>query len=82
MTDHDRIREWIEKRGGLPAMAGPGSGGSSMLVVHFPDTSEAEAEQMAWEEFFTQFDRQNLALVCDREEDELELSRDFEFVLR
>ena len=83
MTDHDRIREWIEARGGRPASATPGSSESSLLVIHFPDTSEVEAEQMPWEDFFAHFDRQNLALVCTREAEGVdELSRDFEFVPR
>ena len=54
-----------------------------MLLIHFPDTGEALAEQLAWDDFFSNFERQNLALVCLREpENEEELSRHFEFVPR
>lgn len=84
MTDPERIREWIERRGGSPAAAGaPGSGASSVLVVHFPDTSETDVQQVSWDEFFRHFDSQHLAFICDREpEDAVELSRQFEFVSR
>ena len=83
MTDHDRIREWIEARGGRPASAAPGTGESSLLLIHFPDTNEVAPDQLAWEDFFAQFDRQNLALVCARETQGVDdLSRDFEFVPR
>ncbi len=84
MTDHDQIREWIEKRGGSPATAGaPGSGESSLLVVHYPDTSETDVQQVSWDDFFRHFESQNLVLVCARDTEGIEEpNRDFEFVPR
>lgn len=84
MTDHGRIREWIELRGGTPAATGaPGSGESSSLVIHFPDTGETDVQQISWEDFFRHFDSQRLELICEREPKEaIELGRQYRLAPR
>lgn len=50
MTDHDKIREWIEARGGHPARTKSG-----LIGVDF-DGPEESAESVSWDEFFRVFD--------------------------
>lgn len=50
MTEHDRIREWIEARGGHPARMKSG-----LVGVDF-STQENSMENISWDEFFRVFD--------------------------
>jgi hypothetical protein len=50
MTDHDKIREWIEARGGHPARIRSGQVG-----VDF-GRPENSVENISWDEFFRVFD--------------------------
>lgn len=65
-TDHDEIRRWAEARGGKPAcVKGTGSrGDTGMIRLDFPGYSGAASLQpISWDEWFQQFDDNNLALV-------------------
>jgi glutathione synthase/RimK-type ligase-like ATP-grasp enzyme len=63
--DHDKIREWIEERGGKPAVVkethdrGEGAG---VLRVKFDD-SEEDLEPVDWDEFFETFDDKDLTFL-------------------
>lgn len=65
-TDHEEIRKWAESRGGRPARAAgtESKRGVGVLRIHFP-TSRAKAhlEDISWDEFFEQFDKNGLAMV-------------------
>lgn len=67
-TDHDKIRQWAEERGGKPAaVAGPNeiAGG---LRIDFPDYDSGEVlEQITWTEFFDKFEEQNLVFMYEEE---------------
>lgn len=84
-TDHGAIREWIEQRGGHPAVVkstheGKGSG---ILRVDFPGYSgEDTLEEIDWDEFFEIFDNRNLAFLCQDETRSGDESRFFKFVSR
>jgi hypothetical protein len=68
-TDHDEIRDWVEKRGGHPAMVAaterndqPGG----MLRIDFDDPDGSEdvgLHRISWEEFFKVFDKNDLAFL-------------------
>src|SRR5438067_9192701 len=65
-TDHEQIRQWVEQRGGRPACV-KGTGGRGdpgMLRVDYPGFSGEETLQpIDWDEFFEQFEANNLAFL-------------------
>ena len=65
-TDHDEIRRWVEARGGWPARV-KGTGGAGdpgMIRIDFPGYSGEESlERISWDEWFGQFDENELALL-------------------
>jgi hypothetical protein len=69
-TSHVTIRKWVEKRGGHPAVveATRGKGGGGLLRIDFDepggDTDE-RLERIGWDDFFSIFDRNNLAFLHD-----------------
>jgi hypothetical protein len=69
-TDHDEIRRWTEERGGIPArVKGTGGDGDVGIIrIAFPGAPNARDEsfeEISWDEFFKQCDKQNIALVYD-----------------
>jgi hypothetical protein len=64
-TDHDRIREWVEERGGKPtAVRGTSRRGTGILRIDFPGYSGAgKLEPISWDDFFDKFDDQNLVFL-------------------
>ncbi len=64
--DHDTIKKWSEKRGGVPAkIRGTGkSTDDGVLRIHFPDHSKSEEfEEISWEDFFEDFDKNGLSFL-------------------
>ncbi len=65
-TDHDEIRRWVEARGGHPAHVAQSAGRNDpgILRIDYPGFSgEDTLEPIEWDEFFEQFDRNNLAFL-------------------
>ena len=67
-VDHETIRHWVEKHGGCPAHVK--STGSQqdpgILRIDFPGFSGQQSlEQISWDEFFTEFERRQLALLYE-----------------
>ena len=67
ITDHELIRSWVEERGGWPARV-KGTGRSKddpgMIRIDFPGFSGRESlERIDWEQWFQQFDDNNLAFL-------------------
>ena len=65
-TDHDKIRKWVEARGGHPARVKKTGkrGDPGILRIDFPGFSgEDTLEEIGWDEFFEWFDRDRLALL-------------------
>ena len=81
-TDHKKIRQWIEDRGGRPCAVSSthkeGQGG--LLRVDFGEP-EANLEEIPWEEFFKTFDDRGLAFLYQETKDG-KPSRFFKFVAR
>lgn len=62
-TDHDEIREWVEKQGGRPStVSGTGNGDAGVLRIDFGEQDEG-LEPIPWGDFFEKFEEQDLALV-------------------
>ena len=60
-TDHNKIREWAEARGGHPAKVDTGGKGGMLRI----DCGEPEdnLEEISWDEFFQIFDENELAFL-------------------
>jgi len=82
-TNHDEIRQWVEKRGGRPAAVSEtgGDGDAGILRVDFGDEDEG-LEEISWDEFFATFDENNLAFLYQEETSEGSESRFNKFVSR
>ena len=69
-TDHDIIREWVEKHGGKPAVVRSThkQKGIGIIRIEFPNAPRSDhgaLEEIAWEDFFEQFEESQLALLYD-----------------
>lgn len=65
-TDHDQIRQWAEERGAHPACVRGtgGKGDTGMIRLDFPGYSGGDSlEEISWDDFFSKFDEQGLALL-------------------
>ncbi|PSL22869.1 hypothetical protein [Dyadobacter jiangsuensis] len=65
--DHDTIRAWVEKRGGVPSVVkgtGKKNEGDGILRIDFPGYSgEDSLQEISWDEFFEKFDESNLEFL-------------------
>lgn len=64
-TDHEKIKEWAEERGGKPAIVIGTEGdeeGSGLLRLKF-DEDEDDLEEIEWDEFFETFDDRGLTFL-------------------
>jgi hypothetical protein len=69
-TDHQQIRKWVESKGGKPAAVARTHDEDDVGIIRimFPDAPRSEHEgltEITWDEFFTEFDERELALVYD-----------------
>jgi hypothetical protein len=66
LTDHEAIRRWAESRKARPACV-KGTGGrddTGMIRLDFPGYSgEDSLQEISWDEWFSQFDANKLALI-------------------
>lgn len=85
-TDHDKIRQWAEARGGVPATIRQTENGgkAGVLRIHFPGQGRGEEqfEEISWDEFFEKFEENNLAFLYQEKTKEGGESRFFKFVSR
>jgi hypothetical protein len=67
LTDHEEIRRWAEERGAKPAAArdtGNEPDDPGIIRLDFPGYSgEGSLEQITWDEWFEDFEDNELALV-------------------
>jgi hypothetical protein len=69
-TDHKRIKQWVEERGGAPARVKDTDKGKSsgVLRIDYPGYEGADSlETITWEEFFQGFEQNNLAFLYQEE---------------
>ncbi len=84
-TDHQRIKNWAEERGGKPATVKDTSrdGEAGILRIDFPGYGgEQSLEEISWEEFFEKFEQKGLAFLYQEQTSEGQESRFFKFVSR
>lgn len=65
-TDHDRIRSWVEERGGVPATVSStrSNGDAGIIRIDFPGYSgEGSLERIGWDQWFQKFDESDLVLL-------------------
>jgi hypothetical protein len=65
-TDHKKIQQWVDERGGHPArVKGTESKNSpGLLRIDYPGFSgEDRLEEISWEEFFDGFEKNGLAFL-------------------
>ena len=68
LTDHDAIREWAEARDGRPARVADTREGETGGVIRLAFGGDDDGlEIMEWEEWFSNFDENGLALVVQDE---------------
>ncbi|MES1196922.1 MAG: hypothetical protein ABUL58_08255 [Steroidobacter sp.] len=79
-TDHQRIRKWVEKRGGHPAEVAA-DGGHGLLCIDF-DPPDEKLNQIDWSTFFDIFDRKSLAFLYQDNTSEGKPSRFSKFIER
>lgn len=81
-TNHDEVREFIESKGGKPAVMRGTSDASGQAVLRIDLRNDPELEQLGWDRFFQLFDKNNLALHYQEESSEGKPANIFEFVQR
>ena len=69
-TDHATIRKWAEGKGGKPAAVDRTHKGGDVGIIRlmFPEAQQSEHDslvEITWDEFFQEFERRKLALLCD-----------------
>lgn len=78
-TDHEKIKAWAEKRGGIPKIIDhPGALADEIgLRIDFPGSrdnafiDENIEREVSWEAFFGRFEEEGLAFIYeDRESDD------------
>jgi hypothetical protein len=79
-TDHEKIRQWAEARGGHPAKVKT-SGKGGILRIDFGEPEE-NLEQISWDEFFKIFDENELAFLDQEKTADGGVSRFNKFVKR
>jgi hypothetical protein len=83
--DHHIIQEWVEKRKGIPTrIKGTGkTEDDGLLRIHFPENSKSDNfEEMEWEDFFKDFDKNKLDFLYQDKKADGETSTFHKFVER
>lgn len=63
-TDHEKIRQWAERRGGRPATVKATERGHEPGILRLDfDPPDEGLEQIEWEEFFDKFEDADLAFL-------------------
>lgn len=73
-TNHDEIRNWVEKRGGHPAVvaATENKSGGGLLRIDYDEpggNDDDRLHRISWDEFFKTFDDSDIAFLYDPESD-------------
>jgi hypothetical protein len=82
-TNHKTIREWADKRGGVPATVRNTRSGDEAGVLRLDfEPRDKSLEQIDWETFFEKFDREELAFLYQESTSDGSTSRFHKFVNR
>lgn len=84
--DHSKIKKWAEEKGGVPAVVKETSSSDSegVLRIHFPNNSDSksELEEISWEDFFKNFEDNNLDFLYQDKNSDGDNSTFHKFVKR
>lgn len=83
--DHNTIKKWVEARKGVPARVKgtEKNGDEGVLRIHFPSHSDStNLEEIEWEDFFTDFDKDKLDFLYQDKKADGETSTFHKFVSR
>lgn len=83
--NHQTIREWAEKRGGVPArvFGTELNGDEGVLRIHFPEFSKSDAlQEISWEDFFINFEKERLDFLYQDQKANGEQSTFYKLVAR
>ncbi len=83
--DHKTIRNWVEKRKGVPSkIKGTAKNADEgVLRIHFPEHSKSNNfEEVSWEDFFSEFDAKKLDFLYQDKKADGETSTFHKFVER
>lgn len=63
-TNHEEVKTWVDSKQGRPARSKTATGrdGTSLKII-FPGNTDKNLMEITWEEFFDEFDRDELAFV-------------------
>jgi hypothetical protein len=82
-TDHDKIREWAESRGGHPATVKDTETDDEAGILRLDfDPPDKGLEEISWDEFFDKFDEKDLAFLFQDKTASGKTSRFHKFVSR
>ena len=84
-TNHREIQEWVEKRGGHPAIVKGTEDNESaegLLRIRFSDESSDTLKAIGWDKFFDTFEEKKLAFLYQEKTKDNKESRFFKFVTR
>ena len=84
--DHQAIKDWAEERDAVPAKI-KGTGNQKdegILRIHFPQKSpnNEDFEELEWDDFFKEFEENNLDLIYQEKTKDGETSTFHKFVKR
>jgi hypothetical protein len=80
--EHEKIRSWVQQRGGEPATV-PGTKHGELfgvLRIDFPGYKGDNLERVSWDEWFGTFDARGLEFVYQEEKSDGERSNFFQLV--
>jgi hypothetical protein len=82
-TDHEKIRQWAERRGGHPATVKATEKGDEPGILRLDfDPPDDSLDQIGWDEFFEKFDDADLAFLYQEKTAAGKESRFHKFVSR
>jgi hypothetical protein len=82
-TDHDKIREWAETRGGHPATVKRTERGKEAGILRLDfDPPDESLEKISWDDFFEKFEDADLAFLYQDKTAAGKQSRFHKFVSR
>lgn len=81
-TDPDEIRRWAEARDGKPARVRGTGGGDDVGLLRIKFRDDEDLEEISWDEFSEEFEKNNLAFLYQEKTKEGGESRFFKFIDR
>jgi len=82
-TDHDEIRQWVEKHDGAPATVVGTGDEVGILRIDFPGgAGEDRLRHIDWDQWFDKFDQENLSFLYQEHKASGEDSTFFKLVSR